>query len=139
MVTRRTSPTRRYVCSAHWNSKGASPVFSIVSDVESASSSVTRIVARKACGHSPRVTSVSLVRRSAYAAPFGSFEVSTISHIAALRKPCMGSVPMEPNCGKTTGMPPRIGSPGANWLFCARNNISTPFARFHDVTCAPRR
>ena len=34
------------MCSPLWNSKGALPLFSIVSDVESASSSVTRNVAR---------------------------------------------------------------------------------------------
>ena len=50
----------------------------------------------------------------------------------------MGRFPMLPNCGKTTGMPPRIGSPAANWLFCAMNNISTPFARFHVHEVIPR-
>jgi len=64
----------------------------------------------------------------------GSFEFSTISHIPALIKPCIGSVPMLPNWGKTTGMPPRLGSPAEYCSFCARNNISTPFARFQDRT-----
>src|SRR3982751_7043520 len=51
----------------------------------------------------------------------------------------MGRRPMEPNCGKMTGMPPRIGSPGATGALALMNSISTPFARFHEVTCAPRR
>jgi len=125
--------------SAHWKSNGASPMFSIVIEVDNASSSVTRIVARKGCGQSARVTCVSVVRSSAYAAPLGSLDVSTISHIAPLRNPFVGKRPMEPNCGKMTGMPPRIGSPGATGAFALMNNISTPFARFHEVTCAPRR
>ena len=105
--------------------------------VESASSSVTRIVARKACGQSARVASVSRVRRRANTAPVGSRPTSPTSHRAVLRNPCPGSGPSAANCGKMTGMPPRIVCSGEKRLFALTKSISSPEARFHDVTCAP--
>src|SRR6185436_5757545 len=66
-----------------------------------------------------------------------SFSASCHSLFRA--NPCCGSAPRLANCGQTTGMPPRIGSPGANAAVFPMNSTSLPPAGIHDVTCAPFR
>ena len=72
----------------------------------------------------------------------GSSDESAFSascHSDFLAKPCCGSAPMFANCGHTTGIPPRIGSPGANVAVFPMNRTSLPPAGIQEVTCAPFR
>src|SRR6185436_8731407 len=72
----------------------------------------------------------------------GSSDVSSLSascHSLLRANPWCGSAPRLENCGQMTGMPPRIGSPGAKVDVFPMNSTSWPPAGIHEVTCAPFR
>ena len=122
-------------CAARTGTRtGASPVFSIVIDVESASSSVTRIVARKACGQSPRVTSrVARAEERVRGAARILRRLDDLPHrgleeaVHGQRPHASRTAERSRECRHASARPARTGCSRA------RNSISTPLARFHDV------
>ena len=64
----------------------------------------------------------------------------TTAHSEFRANPCWAaSGPRSPNCGKHTGMPPRIALGGLKTASSDTNSRSTPSEVAHDVTCAPWR
>ena len=67
-----------------------------------------------------------------------SLLISAMSHSTDVRtNPCLGKFPRSENCGKHTGIPPRMAAPLPNSDAEDTNNLSTPSAVFHEVTWAP--
>ena len=129
-----------YVWSAAVKLNSSSPVLNASSFTWSDLSSIVTVSSvRKWYGHWSRVrwssVSTSLTDEGSSEEP--SF--SGISHSVFLAKPCCGNGPVFANCGHTTGIPPRMGSPGAKVAVFPMNSTSLPPAGIHDVTCAPFR
>lgn len=96
----------------------------------------------KLCGQHFRSSSDGLSTRSTKDFPSESFGCkgggfSSMVHILFLANPCCSSDPQFPNCGKHTGIPPRIAFGGLKIALLLVNRSSSPLSLRHEVTWPP--
>src|SRR4051812_40525717 len=92
--------------------------------------------ARKACGLRARVRGeLSSTKVAHVPAPLSMSPAKTHGSVRA--KPCCGSGPRSANCGKHTGIPPRIGRPASYALRSLTYRHSSPVDNVQETSCAP--
>lgn len=104
-----------------------------------ASRSVTVYRSSNACGQIARVSALSLRLSTRQTSPPSLEVLSTCQPLEVRAKPWLGSGPRPENCGKQTGIPPRMALPAAYRDADDTKRRSTPSSGRQEVTCAPCR